>query len=75
MAKRKRREPYRSGYCVYGNHQKPCKGEFQNGSLVVPQVTLCACECHGDYEARLAAAGQTPREHVIEEDEDEPTEA
>lgn len=70
MAKRKRKTPYRSGYCVYGSHQRPCKGEFQNGSLVVPQTTLCACECHGDYEARLAAAGQVPKMIEVEEEED-----
>ena len=73
--KRRNKTPYKSGYCLYGNHQHPCKGVFNNGNLVVPPVTLCSCECHGDYEERLAAAGQTPKMIEIEEDDDDESEA
>lgn len=66
--KRRRKQPYISGYCAYNHGQHPCKGEVLNGSLVKPRVTLCSCACHGDYEARLVAAGQTP---VVEEESSE----
>ncbi len=75
VPRRKNKQPYRSGYCLYGNHQKPCKGEVLNGSLVKPRVTLCACECHGDYESRLVAAGQTLNTVEVEEDNQDDAEA
>lgn len=73
MAKRRRGGPYKSGYCLYAAHQHPCKGEFENGAAVKPAITLCSCDCHGDYEARLIAAGQSrPVEEPADlEDEDE----
>lgn len=66
--KRTRKTPYISGYCLYSPHQYPCKGEFGNGSLIKQRVTLCSCDCHGDYLERLAAAGQTL---VLPTEEDE----
>lgn len=71
MGKRKRRGPYKSGYCAYAPHQYPCKGEFQNGASIKPFITLCSCECHGDYEARLQAAGIVPVDIVEDDDDDE----
>jgi hypothetical protein len=71
--RKRRKQAYKSGYCAYAPHQKPCKGEFQNGSLVVPRVTLCSCDCHGDYEARMTAAGQrlVLEETDIEDDDND----
>lgn len=70
--KRKKRSGfYRSGYCLYAAHQYPCKGEFENGSRVAPRLTLCSCECHGDYEARLIAAGQRMPELAIDDDDED----
>lgn len=71
MAKRRRRTPYKSGYCSYAPHQHPCRGEFTNGSKAANPVTLCSCECHGDYEARLQAAGIVPPEPETIDEEDE----
>jgi hypothetical protein len=71
VSRRRRKQPFVSGYCAYAPHQAPCKGEFENGAAIKPRITLCSCSCHGDYEERLAAAGQTPREEEIEEDDDE----
>lgn len=68
ISKKKRKgQPYKSGYCAYAHGQHPCKGEFQNGSLVKPPTTLCSCDCHGDYEARMKAAGY----RIVVEDPDE----
>lgn len=66
---RKKKPMYRSGYCAYAPHQHPCKGEFGNGAGAGRKVTLCSCECHGDYEARLIAAGQKPPPEEVEEDD------
>ena len=72
MSKRRRKSPFISGFCAYAPHQVACKGEFQNGAAIKPRMTLCSCSCHGDYEERLVAAGQAPREEVEEtEDDDE----
>lgn len=67
---RRRKTPYISGHCMFAHGQYPCKGEVQNGALVKPRMTLCACSCHGDYLARLVAAGQT-LVLVPEDDEDD----
>ncbi len=69
--KKRRKLPYISGYCAYAPHQYPCKGEFENGSLVKPRTTLCSCDCHGSYEDRLEAAGQGAPIEYIEETYDE----
>jgi hypothetical protein len=61
--------PYKSGYCTYAPHQYPCKGEYPNGGRARRPTTLCGCECHGDYEERMAAAG-----YRIEAPEPEPVE-
>lgn len=69
---RRRRTPYISGHCMFAHGQYPCRGEVQNGELVKPRTTLCSCICHGDYEARLVAAGQAlVLEKAVGEDEDE----
>lgn len=69
---RKRKKPYISGHCMFAHGQYPCKGEVQNGALVKPRTTLCSCTCHGDYEARLVAAGQVlVLEEEAGEDDDE----
>lgn len=69
--RRKRKVPYKSGYCLYAAHQHPCRGQVENGAAVVPRITLCSCSCHGDYEARLVAAGQAPVEETEDEAEDD----
>lgn len=65
--KKKRKGAYVSGYCTYAPHQYPCKGEFANGAYVKPLMTLCSCECHGDYEQRMTDAGQ----RIVEDDDTE----
>lgn len=60
----KRKPPFRSGFCAHGqtpNHPA-CKGEFKNGSYVVRPSTLCSCDCHGDYLARMRTAGYLEEE-------------
>ena len=56
---------------MFNHGQYPCKGEYKNGELIKPPVTLCSCTCHGDYAARLVAAGQTLAVEEDEESDDE----
>lgn len=71
MGKRRRKTPYKSGYCLYAPHQYPCKGQVTNGEKAKNRVLLCSCECHGDYEARLKALGLEPEEIAEDDEEDE----
>lgn len=70
MGRRKRSSPFVSGYCAYNPHQHPCKGQFQNGSAAPNPITLCSCECHGDYEARLQSLGIVVDLTIDEDDEE-----
>lgn len=75
MRRRKsNRANYRSGYCMFPNHKPShhlCRSEVQNGVAITPRVTLCSCLCHGEYEARLIAAGQSLPEEELETDDEE----
>lgn len=64
-----RKPMYKTGHCAFGGHRYPCRGEVANGARV-GGVTLCACDCHGDYEARLAAIGQAPIEAPAQEEDE-----
>ncbi len=64
-------QPFKSGFCAYAPNHVKCKGEYENGALVKPRVTLCSCPCHGSYSERLEAAGQINLEDAEEEVEDD----
>lgn len=52
---------------MYVHGQYPCPGQVTNGSNV-GGVTLCACDCHGDFTERQKAIGQY--EEPMPEDEE-----
>lgn len=69
---RRRKTPYRSGYCLFPSARPAhgrCSGAVKNGAAVKNSHTVCACECHGDYETRLAEYGQAPAEEEPEPEE------
>lgn len=71
MARRARKSKagYRTGYCMFVHGQYPCPGKVHNGSNI-GGVTLCACNCHGDFVERQKAIGQYVEPVEDEEEED-----
>lgn len=53
------KKPFTSGLCQFRPNHVACKGVFTNGNLSRYPTVLCACDCHGDYDARMTDAGYT----------------